>query len=184
MEERVAALWGDLAAPLRAYFARHARRGADPDDLVQECFLRVVSGIDTAPDDARLGAWVQGIARHLALDTHRGAPAPVTVPEEPAAAEEDAEDFDDLVGGWIRARIETLPEPHGEALRLFELERLPQAEIAAQLGVSAGTVKTRIHRGRAAVRDDLLACCDIELDAGGHVIDWRRRQSPGCDDCG
>ena len=112
---------------------------------------------------------MQGIARHLALDTHRGAPAPVTVPEEPAAAEEDAEDFDDLVGGWIRARIETLPEPHGEALRLFELERLPQAEIAAQLGVSAGTVKTRIHRGRAAVRDDLLACCDVELDADGQT---------------
>lgn len=182
MDDRVTALWGDLAAPLRAYFARHARRGADPEDLLQECFLRVLRGIESAPDDAPLGAWVQGIARHLALDTHRDAPAPAAVFEEPAAAE-PAEDFDSLVSGWIRARVAALPAPFGEALRLFELERLPQAEIAARLGVPLATVKTRIHRGRAAVRDDLLACCDVELDADGHVVDWRRRQSGDCGDC-
>ena len=188
MDDRVAELWLDLAAPLRAYFARHGRRGTDPEDLLQECFLRVVRGIDGVRDDERLGARVQGIARHLAVDSLRDEPTREALVVEPASASpavegRTTEDLDGLVSGWIRARVELLPEPYGEALRLFELERLPQSEIAERLGVSGGAVKSRIHRGRASVREDLIACCAFEFDGRGNVVDWKRRREPGCHDC-
>lgn len=183
-EHRTTDLWKELAPALRSYFLRHARRGSDPDDLLQECFLRVAEGIDRVVDEARIGAWVQGIARHLALDTLRDTSTVHTQKGTVELAESAAEeDLDQVIGGCIRAHIEGMETEDGALLRAFELDSVPQAEIARRFQLSTTAVKSRIRRARANIRKDILACCSLEFDRYGRVLDVRPLGESECGSC-
>ena len=182
MGDPVEALWKELAVPLRGYFALHARRDVDPEDLLQECFLRVMRGIDSVRSEDRLGAWVQRIARNLVVDSLR-LPNDRELPDGDLVQLAPEDDPGVIVASWIAARIDKLDEPYGEALRLFEIEGLSQADIALRLGLSTTAVKSRVRRGRDLVREDLTRCCSFEFDPRGRVVDWTRREGEDCSDC-
>ena len=55
------------------------------------------------------------------------------------------------------AAIATLPEPYRKVLILRDIDELTAPETADQLGISIDAVKSRLHRARALVRDNLLA---------------------------
>ena len=42
-------------------------------------------------------------------------------------------------------------------------------------------MKSRVQRGRALLRSDLLACCSFEFDRTGGVVDYRQHRAPDCD---
>lgn len=179
VSEKVEALWRELSTPLRGYFERQVRRPEDAEDLLQESFLRVLKGIEDVTDEDRLAAWVQRIARNLVVDARRRERGEGATEEEPAAPE-DAEDLNLVVGGWLAARIGSLPARYREVVRLFELEGVSQREIAERLGLSLTAVKSRVQRGRKLLRSDLLACCSFEFDRTGGVVDYRRHRPPDC----
>ena len=181
VSQKVEELWRELSTPLRDYFGRHVSRPEDAEDLLQESFLRVIRGLDDVQDDDRLAAWVQRIARNLVVDAHRrNHPAGLVDADDPRVEEAPAEDLNQVVGGWIAARIDGLPERYHEVVRLYELERVPQREIAERLGLSLTAVKSRVLRGRGLLRSDLLACCSFEFDRTGGVVDYRRNREPDC----
>lgn len=82
--------------------------------------------------------------------------------------------------------LEMLPKTDADALRRTKLEGLTQAEAANRAGVSLPAMKSRVQRARAKLRETLLACCEIELDARQQPIDYRCRhpQVCGCSDTG
>lgn len=68
--------------------------------------------------------------------------------------------------------IDGLPATYRETLTLAEFEGLTQAEMGQRLGLSTSGVKSRVRRGRALVRQQLVACYHLELDRRHHVIDY------------
>lgn len=172
--------WQALEADLRAFFARRVAAD-DVDDLLQECFLRVSRGLPALQDPERLGAWVFRIARNLVTDLRRRRQPAGGAALDEVAAEPDEPDLPVLVGGWLAAMIEELPADYADVLRDSELRDVPHREIAARLGLSVSGVKSRVQRGRAMLRDKLLACCAFELDRRGRVHDYERRSSGRCD---
>jgi RNA polymerase sigma-70 factor (ECF subfamily) len=85
-----------------------------------------------------------------------------------------------ILGPWLRATIETLPEEYADALRRVELEGQSQKDAARELGLSYSGMKSRVQRGRALLQQALLRCCAVERDVRGRVIDWSPR--PACGD--
>lgn len=75
----------------------------------------------------------------------------------------------------LRELFHDLPEAYREALTLTELEGLTQQEMGRRLGLSTSGTKSRVQRGRAMLRQQLLECCRVELDCRGHVTDYERR---------
>ena len=75
----------------------------------------------------------------------------------------------------LRGLVEQLPDPYREALLLTEFQGLSQVELAGRLGLSVSAAKSRVQRARGKLRDMLLACCHIELDRRGRVIDYYER---------
>ena len=178
-------LWELLSSRLRSFLQG---RVADPqvaEDLLQETFLRIHTGLDALVDDQRLEAWVFRIARNLLIDRQR---ARGSTPEDELDVEvpstlEAQENLNELVGGWLPEMIGQLPEPYGEAVRLYELEGLSQQAIAKRLGLSLSGAKSRIQRGRDKLKQALLDCCTLERDRRGNVIDYRPNRPEPCDDC-
>jgi RNA polymerase sigma-70 factor (ECF subfamily) len=182
--------WSDLDAKLRPFIARRVRSPSDVDDVVQEVFLRMQRGIEGLRDDERFGPWVYQVARSAIADHHRAAlrhgltaQAQASVPADEAPAPEPEDETEQIVATYLAPFIAMLSSPYREALTLTELEGLTQKEAAVMLGISVSGMKSRVQRGREHLRAALEACCNIALDARGHVVSCEPRPDGRLPDC-
>jgi RNA polymerase sigma-70 factor (ECF subfamily) len=142
-----------------------ALAAGDAEDLAQETFLRVfrsIADFDTR-GAATLRSWILVIARRLCHDRARharlgvvGTVEPPSDAVDPAAGPEER-----LVAASLRDRLRAamacLPEEQRLVLALREWEGLEYEEIAAIEAVPIGTVRSRLARARAALREALAA---------------------------
>lgn len=140
----------------------HFLRGlVDPADAVDEClqeaWLRIVRGMPGLADPARLAPWLFSIARRVATDhlraRYRDDPGSAIDPDSLPGDDEQALTDEDrsLLGRGLGA----LAPMDREVLTLFHLEELSLNEVAEVLEVPVGTVKSRLHRARQALRQRL-----------------------------
>lgn len=131
---------------------------ADAQDLVQEVLLRVRRGLATYRPGS-LEGWLSRITTNAFLDeVRRRKRRPVeALPEEPHAVLAAPNDVESTLeatalGDEIQAALAALPEEFRVAVVLCDVVGLRYEEIARQLGVPVGTVRSRIHRGRSSLR--------------------------------
>ena len=161
---------GDQAA-FTALFARHQRaifryashmcgRGAE-DDIVQETFLAVLR--EPARFDAARGsvaAYLLGIARHRALKRMPARPGDLAIEDAPAAdIAIHPTVLDDMTREQaacaLREAIAELPPVFREAIVLCDIEEMDYSDAAIIMECPIGTVRSRVHRGRALLSEKL-----------------------------
>lgn len=134
-----------------------ARGESHVADLVQDALIRVVQNIARFDPSgpARLSTWVLTVTTRVVLNDRRRDPSRETLELaaciDPATAAADRE-----IGAAIAKAVLDLPDAQRIAFVLREYHDLDYAEIAKVLEVDVGTVKSRLSRARAAVRDSLL----------------------------
>jgi RNA polymerase sigma-70 factor (ECF subfamily) len=181
------ALWHEFGPPLRRFLARRVPPGVDPDDLLQDVFLRVVRGLDSFGGIDRPEAWLFQIARNALRDSLRARlrrdgrtdTLENDLPADPDPAADDAAEAE--LAPCLTAMVGRLPEPYRTAVTLTSLQGASQADVARQLGVSVSGMKSRVQRGRAQLRQMLVACCSIAVDVRGGVSDFHLRAPGACD---
>jgi len=179
-------IWNDFSDKLRGYIGRRVNEPDDADDILQDVFLKIHSKLDTLDDDARVAPWVYRIARNAVTDFYRKRATTRTAPEVDTAAPADDDDRIDLTT-WLRGAIQELPDTYRDAIQLSEIDGLTQKAVAERLGISLAAAKSRVQRGRQLIKEMLLACCHVELDRRGNIINAERRSDcrycePGCKD--
>ena len=130
---------------------------ADAEDLVQETYIKALSGWrKQRPDD--VSAWLVTICRNTARDRWRRAAArPVEVFDEIALNNEAAPHdtaqlaISNLDSAMVHRALWQLPEATREAITMVDLAGMTHAEAAGILGQPIGTVLSRVHRGRKAL---------------------------------
>jgi RNA polymerase sigma-70 factor, ECF subfamily len=148
------------------------------EDVVQEAFLAFWRAPDRFdPQRGRFSTWMLTLVHHRAVDAVRrqSAIGRRTVPqpengEERSASTGPGADLDALAAveaGHIRAALDRLPQDQRTALALAYFGGFTQREVAAQLGVPLGTVKSRMFTGIRRLRDLL-----------GSTVDDGRAQGP------
>ena len=169
-------LWKSLASGLLAWFHARGATADEADDLLSETFLRVQRSLASVRDEERYDAWVRRIARHVLIDSRRGARPDDLTDDGDVVAADDTADLNTVVASWIEPTLAELDDPLTvEILRRTELAGERQADVASDLGLGLGAVKARVRRGRAKLRERLEACCAFEFDRRGGVIEARRR---------
>ena len=152
---------------------RHAARivgpGPDAEDVVQDAFISAWRSIRSF-EGTSFRAWLFRIVTNRALDRirarRRKAEVPLDPPEdeeitwaEPAAPGPDLAEIashrEALV--VVEEALRDVPEEQRAALLLRDVEGFAYEEIAIMTNVEVGTVKSRIHRARVAVRNRLVA---------------------------
>jgi len=129
----------------------------DAEDLVQETFLRAHRAFERFLPGSNARAWLHTILQRVRTDAFRRTKRrPETVelmgegPATPAPQDALASGREDL-----ERALRALPEAFREAVVLRDIQELSYAEIAATVGIPVGTVMSRIHRGRALLREAL-----------------------------
>ena len=128
------------------------------EDLTQETFVRVLGALprfDPA-GPAKLSTWILTIAARLAWNELRRAEHAPLEHEPPASERTDASVERRRLGAAIAAGIAALPDAQRAVLVLREYHELDYVEIADVLELDVGTVKSRLSRARAALREHLL----------------------------
>ena len=133
----------------------------DAEDLTQETFIRVFRSVQNYQPGTFEG-WLHRITTNLFLDMvrRRSRIRMEALPEDydrVPAAEPNPEQIyhDSRLGPDLQAALDSLPPEFRAAVVLCDIEGLSYEEIGATLGVKLGTVRSRIHRGRQALREYL-----------------------------
>lgn len=183
-------LWAEFGDRLRGFIARRVANEADADDILQEVFLRLHQHLNSVRRADRLGAWLFQITRNAIADHYRaparrrelavGASFELTVDEHdvavPAvAAERDSAQAQQELASCLRPMVLRLPPHYREAVSLVDLDGLTQRKAAERVGLSESGMKSRVQRGRRALKTMLHDCCRVQLDAGGRITDYEAR---------
>ncbi len=177
-EEAYAWLVAQYHQPVYSLVYRIVNDPADAADTTQEVFLKVFRGIKRFHGESSLKTWIYRIALHEASNRrrwwfrHKGRetsveaheqefnPAPLQSREvREALVDERESPYDSAMQQEVREHIESelrhVPEPFRTTLVLRDLEELSYEEIAEVTQTSLGTVKSRLTRGREALRKRL-----------------------------
>lgn len=161
---------------IHRYVLSVVRDPATAEDLTQETFLRAHRNLASLDDATRLVPWLYRIATNVCHDRFRKA-------SYRAEAEicEDLEQTDvaprlDKVmeqkemSSCVQNYLAELSDSYRAVILLHDAEGLTNPEIAAMLGVSLPTVKIRLHRARAKLREALDRACSFSTDERGVVV--------------
>ena len=147
------------AAPLQRMLRRVLGSQADAEEVLQETFLKAWRGIERFRGEARFSTWLYRIAlnearRRQTYDAHRRA-VPIDdvlleLPDlsaGPATLAESAE-----LEAFLEQCVAELPANYREAVVLRDVEGLSNEQAAAVLQLDLRNFKSRLHRGRMAIR--------------------------------
>ena len=153
-------------ADVREAYAAHAgelygfalRSLGDPgmaEEAVQDTFLRAWRAGDRFdPQIGSLRTWLFAILRNVVIDLGRARSArPVATSEIP---ERGHEPFEEILVSWqVEEALRRIGDQHRRVLVETYLRGRPYAEVAGELGVPEGTVKSRVYYGLRALRNAL-----------------------------
>ena len=153
------------------------------EDCGQEAMIRIWRNLANYRGDCALESWVYRIAANCCMDWLRKKKRDRSVSMEPLA-EQGFDPADEAPGTEeqavakderqrLREAVALLPDDQREALVLTQLERVSYEEAAKVLGVSEGTVKSRVNRAKARLKEILSA--ERELSPPGNVKKDERR---------
>ena len=155
------------------------------EDVTQEVFMALIrDSRGYEPSRGSLAAYLLGMARHHALRFLKRDQTYVPIPQ----AGDGSRDGRDLAPASdedphsamsrretihsVRQAILSLPGHYREAVVLCDLNEMSYEDTAAVLGCSLGTVRSRLHRGRALLMQKLTG--GIKTEAGNEAIDPNR----------
>ena len=172
-EEAYAWLIGEFQQPVYGLIYRMMNDPADAADTTQEVFLKVFRGMKHFHGESSLKTWIYRIALHEAANRrrwwfrHKAQERPIDPPTtegeefpgEERLANRGESPLEEFAHTEVREAVEKalheVAEPYRTALILRDLEEMSYEQIAEVLKISLGTVKSRITRGRDALRKKL-----------------------------
>jgi RNA polymerase sigma-70 factor, ECF subfamily len=141
----------------------------EAEDIAQEAFIRAYVNIETFNQKRKFSTWLFRIATNLCIDRIRkkkpdyyldadvagtdGLTMYSQVAADVQMPEDEVENME--LQETIQKEISKLPEKYRSVIVLKYIEELPLQEISEILDMPLGTVKTRVHRGREALRKQL-----------------------------
>lgn len=202
-EEAYAWLIGEFHQPIYSLVYRMASDPADAADTTQEVFIKVFRGIKHFHGESSLKTWIYRIALHEASNRRRwwfrhkarevsmeplgsDAESGVALAIKDSLVDGGDSPFDLVAHEEVRARVEEelrqVSEPYRTTLILRDLEEMSYEEIAEVTQVSLGTVKSRLTRGREALRQRLTTYVqevgtELGLRAGERVAKGKPHSS-------
>lgn len=147
---------------LYAFALRLLKNPQDAEDAVQDAFVRAFRGLASYDRSRPFKTWLFTIMHNRCMDLLRARRPDISIDEEAGAAVADAAAAEPDHGplafetALVEKALAGLPPIYAEILLLQYKEDLDGPELAAVLGVPEGTVKARLSRARAMMREKLM----------------------------
>ena len=191
---------GDVTA-FRQLVERHQRRAFtiafalvrdehDANELVQDAFLRVFKSLGTFQGGSSFFTWLYRIITNLSIDLKRKPGRQAAADLDEARLDVDAEADMDLpflsridgadpadvvrrreIAARLQSALDALPSYHRAVIVMREVEGLSYEEMAQAMGVSKGTIMSRLFHARQKLQRALVDCYEEQVGAAPHEGD-------------
>ena len=166
-------LWRDYREQLVRFVRRRVEDPATAEDIVHDVLVRAYRRRDTLRGGEKFEPWLYQITRNAIIDHYRARRPAAELPADLAAPDQDGGRAAHAeLAACLRPLVAALPPHYRDAVRLSELHGLTQGETAQRLGLSLSGAKSRVQRARRMLQEKLLACCRVELDSRGTIVDY------------
>jgi RNA polymerase sigma-70 factor (ECF subfamily) len=173
-------LWRDHRERLVRFVQRRVEDASTAEDIVHDVLVRAYQKRDTLRSGQKFEQWLYQITRNAVIDHYRARrPAGELPADLPAPDSDGGRAAREELAGCLGPLVQALPEPYRDAVLLSELRGLTQRETARRLGLSLSGAKSRVQRARQMLHERLLACCRVELDGRGAIVDYESRNGCG-----
>jgi RNA polymerase sigma-70 factor (ECF subfamily) len=166
-------LFGKYQKPIYNMLLRMLRSSDDASDLTQDTFIKAYRALGSLREEAIFYPWLRQIAVNLARNLWKRTGRVRISSLDESATTDEGEELSRELPDWsanpealaqdeelrrkIEAAISTLSEDHRTVVTLHHMEGMPVADIADTLGISVGTVKSRLSRARDQLHRKLSA---------------------------
>jgi RNA polymerase sigma-70 factor (ECF subfamily) len=169
-EEAFTLLYRRWQGPLFRYALRVSGSPALAEDVTQEVFMALLHGSDGYdPNRGAVSSYLHGMARHMVRRRLEREPGTQPVPEVAAPDDPLADVARRETGDLVWTALLGLSLAYRETIALCDLQGLTYEEAAAALGCAVGTVRSRLHRGRALLGERLRSVRDAARPAAGRA---------------
>ena len=150
----------------------------DAQDVVQEAYLRAWKGLKRFRGEATFNTWMYRITANCAAShvSRRSRHRHEALSEDAPVLDERSEaDFEARIGATstrerLHAALQDLPAEMRSVIVLRDVYDLPHEAIAAELGISEGAAKVRLHRARRKLRERLFPLRVEEAGENAHAV--------------
>jgi len=140
------------------------------EDIVQEVMLKLLESHQKQNEIKNIKAWLFQVSRNTMYDYFKKNQLQYNLEDQWNLEEEDSLEFSKiLVSDYVIPMIELLPPKYAIPLKLSDIDKLPQKEIAKQLELELSATKMRIQRARTKLRALFVDCCYLEYDKQGNL---------------
>ncbi len=159
---------------LNNFLTPYIKEKAEKADLLQEIFIKILEKKDTIKNEESLSSWIYTVSRNTVFNHFRkqsrlnnNCTCEALTPNQ---GDTKPANYNTELVECLPRFIDKIPEEYREALRLSDLELLPQKEVARRLNISLTAAKSRIQRARKKLQEALEAGCFMEFDAYGNLV--------------
>jgi RNA polymerase sigma-70 factor, ECF subfamily len=150
--------WAQTVEKVRAFMFCACDNWIDADDMTQDCYLRVLKAWKQFDGRASRHAWLFGIAKRTRVDwfRHKNKDSVVTIAEicdtycEINQKQTQTQSVEEI---W--EAVKKLTDEYREVIQLKFAAGLSYAQIAQTLDIPIGTVRSRLHRGLMAIKEQV-----------------------------
>jgi RNA polymerase sigma-70 factor (ECF subfamily) len=152
-EAAFAELVGRYGRRLHYYLGKLLRDAGGAEDVLQEVWLAVYRGVPQLADPGAFAAWLYRVARDRAFrELRRRRVRLRPLPEDELPADDADDPFTAADAEWVHAALDRLGPEHREVLLLRFMEEMSYEDIARVTGCPLGTVRSRLHHAKRALR--------------------------------
>jgi RNA polymerase sigma-70 factor (ECF subfamily) len=145
-------LFEKYANKMMATCMRYCKNQEDAKDLLHEGFYKVLTKIDKFKGNSKIDTWMTRIFINLALNKTREGRYKYNHyeydPKLEQPSEDEPEDSRQVEAHEVLKALKELPEKYRLVLNMYAVDGMSHKEIASKLGISVGSSKSRLSRGR------------------------------------
>lgn len=173
----------DLILALKRFIHPHARSEPDREDILQNVLMKVLEKPETISPTGFF-SWLRTVCHTSSIDYYRKKRSLMyeLEPEIPgaSAAEMDSYESQLFLANCIRPLMKNLSPEESEILSSVDLDGISQKLLSERTGIKYSSLKSKIQRARSKLKNEILQCCQVELDKRNLPVEHKVKKGNNC----
>jgi len=169
------AIWHEYKSALKGFLHSKIANEQDVEDLLQEVLIKTHANLHTLKQEKSVKAWLFQVANNTIIDFYRKKAKQVPLEPEEEEWLHEGHLAKAEITQCIVPFVQALPTEHAELLSAIDLHGMSQKAYAKAQGISYSTLKSRVQKSRALLKQKFDECCHFEQDKFGAIVGYERK---------
>ena len=169
----IATIYTQFHSVLLGFIKSKVKNHQDAEDILQNVFIKVASGLQDLNRKEKLQSWIYTITRNAITDYYRANTNKSQSFEDDISNIFTEDEYNDTTKGLdccLMDLVNQLPEEYREIIVDVEIKGNRQKDLFEKYNLAYPSIRSRVQRGREKLKQLLLKCCDIQWDIHGNIL--------------